>query len=74
MSQHNGETHENTMQRRVDYVTTNELIEELEQPGRAIGLQALGKGQPLYGEGQYGWDPDLRARSTALPAAYITRR
>jgi hypothetical protein len=37
-------------------------------------MQARGKGEPLYGEGQYGWDPDLRPRSTTLPAAYIDRR
>lgn len=65
---------ENTLRRRVDEVTTNELIEELERPGRLMGMQARGKGEPLYGEGQYGWDPDLRPSSTTLPAAYIRRR
>jgi hypothetical protein len=65
---------EHTMQRHVDDVTTNELIEEIERPGRAMGMQARGKGQPLYGEGQYGWDPDLRARSTVLPVSYVRRR
>jgi hypothetical protein len=57
---------------RVDRVTTNELVEEFELPARAIALQATGKGEPLYGEGQYGWNPDLRPRSDALPAAYIS--
>lgn len=65
---------ENSMRRRIDDVTTNELIEELERPARAIGMQARGKGEPLYGEGQYGWGLDLRPRSTTLPAAYIRRR
>jgi hypothetical protein len=65
---------ENMLRHRVDHVTTDEMIEELERPGRIIGMQARGKGAPLYGEGQYGWDPDLNPRSTALPAAYIRRR
>lgn len=65
---------ENTLRRRIDDLTTNELIANLELPARIIGLQALGKGRPLYGEGQYGWDPDLRPSSTTLPAAYITPR
>lgn len=65
---------ENDMRGRIDNLTTNELIGNLELPARTIGLQALGKGQPLYGEGQYSWDPDLRPSSTTLPAAYITRR
>ena len=65
---------ENNMRGRIDAVTTNELIGNLELPARIIGLQAPGKGRPLYGEGQYGWDPDLRPSSTSLPSAYITRR
>jgi hypothetical protein len=65
---------ENNMRSRVDDVTTNELIETLELPGRAIGMQALGRGKPLYGEGQYGWDPDLKPSSAALPPAYVTRK
>lgn len=64
---------ENDMRARIDDLTTNELIGNLELPARIIGLQALGKGRPLYGEGQYSWDPDLRPSSTTLPAAYITR-
>lgn len=65
---------ENNLRRRVDDLTADELIEDLESPGRPIAMQALGRGEPLYGEGQYGWDPDLRTRSSTLPAAYITRR
>lgn len=65
---------EDAMRRRVDDVTVNELVDLFELPGRPIGLQALGKGQPLYGEGQFSWEPDLRPRSTTLPAAYIERR
>lgn len=59
---------------RVDRITADELIETLEQPGRPIGMQALSKGGPLYGEGQYGWDPQLRPRSDALPSAYVVER
>mgnify|MGYP005824597947 CR=1 FL=1 len=61
-------------QRRIDDVTIDELVELFELPGRPIGLQALGKGDPLYGEGQFSWDPDLRPRTSSLPAAYIERR
>lgn len=60
--------------RRVDRITANELIERLELPGRPLGMHALGKGAPLYGEGQYGWDPRLRPRSNALPSAYVVER
>jgi hypothetical protein len=62
------------LRNRVDRVTTNEVVEALELPARAIALQAISKGEPLYGEGQYGWDPDLRPRSDALPSAYISTR
>jgi hypothetical protein len=55
-------------------VTVNELIEQLELPGQPIGMQALGKGRQLFGEGQFGWNPDLRPRSSTLPAAYVDRR
>lgn len=58
---------------KVDDVTPNEVIEALELPGRPLSRQSLSKGGPLYGEGQYGWDPDLRPRSNALPAAYVHR-
>ena len=64
---------ESTLQRRVDAITTDELIEELESPGKPLGMQAPGKGEPLFGEGQFGWSPDLRPRSTALPAIYMTK-
>lgn len=60
--------------RRVDRITADELIETLEQPGRPIGMQALGKGEALYGEGQYGWDPQLQPRSDALPSAFVVER
>lgn len=65
---------EREFSRRVDNVTANELIETLELPGRPIAMQSLSKGGPLYGEGQYGWDPDFRPRSNTLPSAYITER
>lgn len=64
---------ENEFGRRVDRITANELIEHLELPGRILSVQAPRKGGPLYGEGQYGWDPQLRPRSNALPAAYVER-
>ncbi len=65
---------EGEFRRRVDRVTADELIETLEMPGRAIAVQSPGKGGPLYGEGQYSWEPDLQPRSNALPAAYVTDR
>lgn len=65
---------EEDFRRRVDYVTTDELLESLELPARPIGAMALGKGRLLYGEGQYAWEPELRPSSNTLPAAYITRR
>ena len=61
-------------QRRIDDVTIDELVELFELPGRVIGLQALGKGDPLYGEGQFAWDPELRPRTSNVPAAYIERQ
>lgn len=64
---------ERQLRHRVDEVTVNELLEQFELPGRLIALQALGKGRPLYGEGQFGWEPDLAPRSSDLPAAYIER-
>jgi hypothetical protein len=65
---------EDGFRRRVDDVTVNELIEQLELPGKPIGLQALGKGRQLFGEGQFGWDPDLRPKSNTLPHDYIKER
>jgi hypothetical protein len=64
---------ENDFRRRIDWVTTDELIETLELPARPIGSMALGKGELLYGEGQFGWDPSLDVNSTTLPRAYVTR-
>jgi hypothetical protein len=65
---------EGEFRRRVDNLTTDELIETLEMPARPLAMQSLGKGGPLYGEGQYSWDPDLRPRSNALPSAYVAER
>lgn len=67
-------TDEEDFRRRVDYVTTDELLESLELPARPIGAMALGKGRLLYGEGQYAWEPELRPSSDTLPAAYVRRR
>lgn len=64
---------EHVLQARIDNLTTNELIEALERPGRPLGLQAPAKGEPLFGEGQFGWDADLRPRSNTLPSAYMAR-
>ena len=63
---------ENSLRGRSDDLTTNELVQSLELAGRPIALQARGKGQSLYGEGQFGWDADLRPRSDDLPAAYLS--
>lgn len=63
---------ENDFRRKADQLTADELIEALEMPARPLAMQSLGKGGPLYGEGQYSWDPDLRPRTNALPSAYIT--
>jgi hypothetical protein len=56
---------------RVDRLTTDELLQNLELPARAIGSMALGKGELLYGEGQFAWDPNLQPNSTMLPRAYV---
>jgi hypothetical protein len=64
-------TDENNFRQRVDDLALDELVEYLELPGRPIGMQAQGKGKPLYGEGQFGWDPDLRPWTTTLPSAYV---
>jgi hypothetical protein len=60
--------------RRVDALTTDEFVATIEAPSRILALNALGKGQPLYGEGQYAWDPELRPSSITLPRAYVERR
>jgi hypothetical protein len=62
---------ENSFRKRVDDLALDEMLENLELPGRLIGMNARGKGQPLYGEGQFGWDPDLRPKTTTLPSAYV---
>jgi hypothetical protein len=62
---------ENNFRQRIDDLALDELVETLELPGRPIGMQAQGKGKPLYGEGQFGWDPDLRPKTTTLPSAYV---
>lgn len=60
--------------RKTDHLTADELVDLLERPSRPLSMQSLTRGGPLYGEGQYGWDPDLRPRSSALPSAYVTER
>lgn len=60
--------------RRVDALTTDEFVATIEAPSRILALNALGKGQPLYGEGQYAWDPDLRPSSVTLPRSYVEQR
>ncbi|HEU4654724.1 MAG TPA: hypothetical protein VFS47_12105 [Steroidobacteraceae bacterium] len=62
---------ENNFRKRIDDLALDEMLENLELPGRLIGMQAQGKGKPLYGEGQFGWDPDLRPRTITLPSAYL---
>lgn len=65
---------ERDFRQRVDWLTTDEFIEALELPARPIGSMALGKGELLYGEGQFAWDPNLEPTTTTLPQPYITRR
>lgn len=65
---------ESEFRSKTDHLTADELVEHLEMPARPLAMQSLSKGGPLYGEGQYSWDPDLRPRSNALPSAYITDR
>jgi hypothetical protein len=65
---------EGDFRRKADNLTADELVELLETPARPLSMQSLSKGGPLYGEGQYSWDPDLRPHSNALPSAYITDR
>lgn len=60
--------------RKTDHLIADELVEALEMPARPLSMQSLTQGGPLYGEGQYSRDPDLRPRSNALPGAYITDR
>lgn len=65
---------EGEFRRRVDELTIDEFVEANELPSRVLALNALGKGEPLFGEGQYAWDPDLRPSSTTLPRAYVEER
>jgi hypothetical protein len=60
--------------RRVDELTIDEFVETIELPSRILALNALAKGEPLFGEGQYAWDPDLRPSSVTLPRAYVEQR
>jgi hypothetical protein len=60
--------------RRVDELTIDEFVETMELPSRVLALNALGKGEPLFGEGQYSWDPDLRPSSVTLPRAYVEQQ
>jgi hypothetical protein len=65
---------ENEFRARVDRITPDEALAALELPGRAIGMNALGKGRLLYGEGQFSWEPELRPYSSTLPAAFLETR
>jgi hypothetical protein len=62
------------MRTLVDRLTVDEAIEIIEAAARPIGALALGKGEILYGEGQYGWNPEFEPRSNILPRAYVHRR
>ena len=65
---------EGEFRRRVDELTINEFVETVELPVRILALNALDKGEPLFGEGQYAWDADLRPSSATLPRAYVEQR
>jgi hypothetical protein len=65
---------EGEFRRKSDNIIADEIVERLEMQGRPLSMQAPRKGGPLYGEGQYSWDPDLRPRSNVLPSAYVTDR
>lgn len=60
--------------RKADHLIADELVESLEMPARPLSMQSLSRGGPLYGEGRYSWDPDLRPRTNVLPSAYIAER
>jgi hypothetical protein len=65
---------ESEFRRRVDELTINEFVETAELPSRILALNALAKGEPLFGEGQYAWDVDLRPSSVTLPRAYVEQQ
>ncbi|HEY8538739.1 MAG TPA: hypothetical protein VIL28_07715 [Steroidobacteraceae bacterium] len=65
---------ETEFRRRVDELTMNEFVETIELPSRVLALNAIGPGEPLFGEGQFAWDPDLRPSSATLPRAYVEER
>ena len=65
---------EGEFRRKSDNIIADEIVEALELPGRPLSMQAPSKGGPLYGEGQYGWDPEVRPRSNVLPSAYVVDR
>jgi hypothetical protein len=65
---------EGDFRRKTDNLTADELVELLEMPARPLSMQSLSRGGPLYGEGRYSWDPELRPRSNALPSVYVTDR
>jgi hypothetical protein len=65
---------ETEFRRRVDELTMNEFVETIELPSRVLAQNAIGPGEPLFGEGQFAWEADLRPSSAALPRAYVERR
>ncbi len=64
---------ESEFRRRVDDLTVNEFVRAAEIPSRILALNALDKGEPMFGEGQFAWDVDLRPDSAALPRDYVER-
>lgn len=64
---------ENEFRRRVDDLTIDEFVRTAELPSRILALNALDKGEPMFGEGQFAWEADLRPSSTVLPRDYVER-
>lgn len=62
---------EGQFRRRVDALTIDELIETVELPSRVVAVNALGKGEALFGEGRYAWGTQLEPASSLLPRAYV---